>query len=90
MVKELEKAIEEMNINLYKVFTSVFHPLKKSYILDFGSFIYMTKDRYRLLRYKPVSQRDGLKYRRGRVVIQSYGDLDIQFINQGKKKPKML
>src|SRR6266566_1160765 len=90
MVEELERTIGKMNVNLYKVFASVFHLLRKSYILDSGSSIHMTKDRHRLLRYKPASQRDGLKYGGGCVVIQGYKDLDIQFISQGKKKPKTL
>ncbi len=89
-MEEFEQAIEEVNVNLYEVFASVFHPLKKSYILDSDSSIYMTKNKYRLLRYKPVLPKDKLKCKRGYVAIQSYRDLDIQFTGQGKKKPKTL
>src|SRR6266566_3890668 len=90
MIKEFERAIKKMNINLYEVFASVFHPLKKFYILDSGSSIHMTKDKQRLFGYKPVSLEDRLKCKEGYMVIQSYKDLDIQLINQGKKKPKTL
>ncbi len=68
-MEEFERAIEEMNVNLYEVFVSVFHPLKEFYILDSGFSIYMTKDKYRFLKYKPVSLGDRLKYRGGYVVI---------------------
>ncbi len=64
--------------------------LKESYILDFGFFTYITKDKYWLFKYKPASLGDRLKCRGSYIVIQSYKDLDIQFIDQGKKKPKML
>ena len=76
-MEELERVIREVNVNLYEVFVSVFHPLKESYILDSGSFTHMTKNKYRLFKYKPASLRDKLKCRRGYVVIQSYRDLDI-------------
>src|SRR6266699_3320838 len=89
-MEEFERAIEEVNVNLYEVFTSVFHPLRESYILDSGSSIYMTKNKHRLLKYKPAPLEDKLKYREGYIVIQGYKDLDIQFTNQGKKKPKTL
>ncbi len=79
MVKELERVIKKVNVNLYKVFTSIFHPLREFYILDSGSSIYITKDKYRLLKYKLVSLRDKLKCREGYIIIQSYKDLDIQF-----------
>src|SRR6266566_8209030 len=79
-----------MNINLYEVFASVFHLLKEFYILDSSFFIYMTKDKHQLFKYKPAPPRDRLKYKRGYMVIQGYKDLDIQFISQGKKKPKTL
>ncbi len=90
MVKKLERAIKEVNINLYKVFISVFHPLKKSYILDSGSSIHITKDKHQFLRYKPAPPKNKLKYRGGYIAIQGYKDLDIQLTNQGKKKPKTL
>src|SRR6266566_1680799 len=80
----------EVNINLYEVFASVFHPLKKSYILDSGSSTHITKDKHRLFKYKPAFLEDRLKYKKSYIVIQSYRDLDIQFTNQEKKKPKML
>ena len=89
-MEEFERTIGEVNINLYKVFASVFHPLKESYILDSSSFIYITKDKQRLFKYKPVSSKDKLKYRGGYMVIQGYKDLNIQFISQRKKKPKTL
>src|SRR6266566_6528393 len=89
-MEEFERTIKKVNVNLYKVFASVFHPLKKSYILDSGSSIYMIKNKHRLLKYKPASLKDRLKCREGYIVIQSYKDLDIQFTGQGKKKPKML
>jgi len=89
-VEEFEQVIEEVNVNLYKVFASVFHPLRKSYILDSGSFIHMTKDKYRFLRYKPAPLGDRLKCGGGYIIIQSYRDLDIQFISQKKKKSKTL
>ncbi len=54
-MEEFERAMGEVNVNLYEVFTSVFHLLKESYILDFGFSIYMTKDKYRLFKYKPAS-----------------------------------
>ncbi len=79
-MEEFERAIEEVNINLYKVFASVFHSLKESYILDSGSSIYITKNKHRFLKYKPVSLKDRLKYRGDYMVIQGYKDLDIQFI----------
>ncbi len=79
MIEEFERAIEEINVNLYEVFVSVFHFLKKSYILDSGSSIYITKDKYRLLKYKSTSLGDRLKYRGNYIVIQGYKDLDIQF-----------
>ena len=50
----------------------------------------MTKDKYRLLKYKPAPPEDKLKCGGGYVAIQCYRDLDIQFTGQGKKKPKML
>ena len=92
MVKEFKQAIEEVNINLYKVFVSVFHPLRKSYILDSGSSIYITKDKHRLLKYKPAFPKDKLKCRGSYIIIiiQGYKDLDIQFTSQGKKKSKTL
>jgi len=77
VIKEFERAIGEVNVNLYEVFVSVFHPLKESYILDSGSSIYMTKDKYRLFKYKPASSKDKLKYRKDYIVIQSYENLDI-------------
>ena len=86
----MEKTIKEININFYKVFASIFYPLKKSYILDFGFFIYIMKNRNRLFKYKPVFQRDRLKCKGSRITIQDYKDLDIQFINQRKKKSKIL
>jgi len=90
VVEEFGQTMEEVNINLYKVFASVFHFLKESYILDSGFSIYMTKNKHRLFRYKLVSPGDKLKCKRGYMVIQGYRDLNIQFIDQGKKKPKML
>ncbi len=90
MIKEFERVIKEVNINLYEVFASVFHPLKKSYILDSGSSTYMTKDKYRLFKYKSTSLKNRLKYRGNYIAIQGYKDLDIQFISQGEKKPKTL
>ncbi len=89
-MKKLERAIEEVNVNLYEVFASVFHLLKKSYILDSGSSIYITKDKHRLFRYKPAPLEDKLKYKGDYIAIQGYKDLDIQFTGQGKKKPKTL
>jgi len=89
-VEEFEQAIREVNVNLYEVFTSVFHPLKESYILNSGSSTYIMKDKYQLLRYKPAFSENKLKCRRGYIVIQGYRNLDIQLTNQGKKKPKML
>ena len=79
MVKEFERVIKEVNVNLYEVFASVFHPLKESYILDSGSSIHMTKDKHRLFKYKPASLEDRLKYKGSYIVIQGYKDLDIQF-----------
>ncbi len=79
MVEEFEQVIKEMNINLYEVFASVFHFLKEFYILDSGSFIYMTKDKYRLFKYKPVPLENRLKCRKSYIAIQGYRDLDIQF-----------
>ncbi len=76
-MKEFEQVIEEVNVNLYKVFASVFHLLKESYILDSGFFTYITKDKQRFFGYKPVSLRDRLKYKRGYIIIQGYRDLDI-------------
>src|SRR6266566_3335532 len=90
MMKEFERTIKKVNVNLYEVFASVFHPLKESYILDSGSFTYITKDKYRLFRYKPAILKDRLKCRGGYITIQGYKDLDIQFISQRKKKPKIL
>ena len=81
VVEEFERAIGKMNVNLYKVFASVFYFLKKSYILDSGSSTYMTKNKHRLFRYKPASSKDRLKYGRGYIAIQGYRDLDIQFID---------
>ena len=78
MVKEFERVIGEMNVNLYEVFISVFHFLRKSYILDSGFSIYMTKDKYRLFKYKPAPLEDKLKCGGGYMVIQGYRDLDIQ------------
>jgi len=89
-MEELERVIREVNVNLYEVFVSVFHLLKESYILNSGSSIYITKDKQRLFRYKTAPPGDRLKYRGGYMVIQSYGDLDIQFTGQGKEKPKTL
>ncbi len=80
MIEKLERVIEEMNVNLYEVFVSVFHFLKESYIFDSGFSIYITKDKHRLFKYKPVSLEDKLKCRGGYMVIQSYRNLDIQFI----------
>ncbi len=80
MVEELEQAMGEVNINLYKVFVSVFHLLKEFYILDSGFSIHMTKDKYRLFKYKPAPSKDRLKCKGSYIVIQSYKDLDIQFI----------
>ncbi len=68
-MEELERAIGEVNVNLYEVFVSVFHLLRKSYILDSGSSIYIIKDKYRLFKYKPASLKDRLKYRRGYIAI---------------------
>ena len=90
MVEKFERVIGEMNVNLYEVFVSVFHFLRESYILDSGSFIHITKNKYRLFRYKPAPPKDKLKYRGGYIAIQSYKDLDIQFTGQGKEKPKTL
>ena len=67
-----------MNVNLYEVFVLVFYLLKEFYILDSGFSTHITKDKHRLLRYKPVSSKDKLKYKRGYMVIQGYKDLDIQ------------
>ena len=78
-MKKLERAIGEVNVNLYEVFASVFHPLKKSYILDSGFSIYITKDKYWLFKYKPAPLKDKLKCGRGYMTIQGYKDLDIQF-----------
>ncbi len=89
-MKEFKRVIEKVNVNLYKVFASVFHFLKESYILDSGFFIHMIKNKYRLFRYKPVPLGDKLKCRGGYMAIQGYRDLDIQFTGQGKKKPKTL
>ncbi len=89
-MKEFERAIREMNVNLYEVFTLVFYPLKESYILDSGSSIYITKDKHRLFKYKPASPKDRLKCRGSYIIIQSYRDLDIQLTNQKKEKPKTL
>ncbi len=89
-MEKFERAIRKMNVNLYEVFASVFYFLRESYILDSGSFIYMTKDKYRLFKYKPAPLKNKLKCRGGYMVIQGYKDLDIQFISQGKKKPKIL
>ncbi len=80
-MEEFERAIGKVNVNLYEVFASVFHPLREFYILDSGSFIYMTKNKHWLFKYKPAPLEDRLKYRGGYMVIQSYKDLDIQFIN---------
>ncbi len=79
MVEEFERAIGEMNVNLYKVFASIFHLLKEFYILDSDFSIYITKDKHRLFKYKPASLKDRLKCRGGYIVIQGYKDLDIQF-----------
>ncbi len=68
-MEELERVIREVNVNLYEVFVSVFHPLREFYILDSGSFIHMTKDMHRFLKYKPASLEDRLKYRGGYMVI---------------------
>src|SRR6266566_1025539 len=89
-MEEFERAIKKVNVNLYEVFASVFHPLKESYILDSGFSTHITKDKYRLFRYKPISLGDRLKYKGGYMVIQGYRDLDIQFTSQGKKKSKTL
>jgi len=77
VIKKLEQAIKEMNINLYEVFTSVFHPLKESYILNSGSSIHITKDKYQFLKYKPALLEDRMKYRGDYMAIQGYKDLDI-------------
>jgi len=77
VVEELKKIIKEVNVNFYEVFASVFHFLKKFYILNFSSFIYITKDKHRFLKYKPALQEDRLKYKEGRMAIQGYKDLDI-------------
>ncbi len=69
MVEEFEQTIKEVNVNLYKVFALVFHFLKESYILDSGSSTYMTKDKYRLFKYKPAPSKDKLKYRGGYMAI---------------------
>ncbi len=61
VVEEFERAMGEVNVNLYEVFTSVFHPLKKSYILDSGSSTHITKDKYRLFKYKPAPLGNKLK-----------------------------
>ncbi len=90
MVEEFERVIKEVNVNLYEVFTSVFHLLKESYILDSGSFTYITKDKYQLFKYKPIPLGDRLKCGGGYMVIQGYKDLDIQLTSQGKEKPKTL
>src|SRR6266566_5190321 len=90
MVEEFERAIKEVNVNLYEVFASVFHLLKEFYILNSGSSTYIIKNKHRFLKYKPASLKDRLKYRGDYMVIQSYKDLDIQFTDQRKKKPKML
>ena len=79
MIEEFERIIEEMNVNLYEVFVSVFHLLRESYILDFGFSIYMMKDKYRFFKYKPVSLEDRLKCKGGYIAIQGYRDLNIQF-----------
>ncbi|SRR6266566_9753428 len=89
-MKKFERAIKEVNINLYEVFASVFHPLRESYILDSGFFTYTMKDKQQLFKYKPASLRDKLKCKGGYMVIQSYKDLDIQFTSQEKEKPKTL
>ncbi len=89
-MEKLEQAIEEMNVNLYEVFASVFHPLRESYILDSDSSTHVTKDKHRFFKYKPVPPKDRLKCRRGYMAIQGYRDLDIQLTGQGKKKPRML
>ncbi len=89
-MEKFEWIIEEVNVNLYEVFASVFHLLKESYILNSGFSIYMTKDKHRLFKYKPASLKDRLKYRGGYMAIQGYKDLDIQFTNQRKKKSKTL
>ncbi len=68
-MEELEQVIKKVNVNLYEVFTSVFHLLKKSYILDSGFFIHITKNKHRLFKYKPASSEDRLKYRGGYMVI---------------------
>jgi len=90
MIEKLEWTIGEVNVNLYEVFASVFHPLRKSYILDSGSSTYIMKDKHRLFKYKQAPPENKLKYRRGYIVIQGYKDLDIQFISQGIKKPRTL
>ncbi len=61
--------MKKVNINLYEVFISVFYLLRESYILDSGFSIYMTKDKYRFFRYKPVLLEDRLKYKEGYMVI---------------------
>jgi len=69
VVEKFERVIKEMNVNLYEIFVSVFHPLKESYILDSGSSTYIMKDKQQLFGYKPASPRDRLKYRRGYMAI---------------------
>ncbi len=76
-MEEFERVIKKVNVNLYKVFVSVFHLLREFYILDSGSFIYMTKDKQWLFRYKTASLGDRLKCGGGYMVIQGYRDLDI-------------
>ena len=68
-MEEFEWTIGEININLYEVFASVFHPLKKFYILDSDSSIHMTKDKHRFFKYKLAPLRDRLKYRGGYMAI---------------------
>ncbi len=81
MMKEFERVIKKVNINLYEVFASVFYFLKESYILDSSFSIYIMKNKHRLFKYKLVLLRDKLKCKRGYIVIQSYKDLNIQFIS---------
>ena len=89
-MEEFERAMKKVNVNLYEVFASVFYSLKEFYILDSGFSTYMTKDNHRLFKYKPISLRDRLKYGGDYMAIQGYKDLDIQFMGQGKEKPKTL
>ncbi len=76
-MEKFERAIKEVNINLYEVFALVFHPLKESYILNSSSSIHITKDKHRLFKYKPAPLRNKLKYKESYIAIQNYKNLDI-------------